>query len=200
MNVGIAFARENGKGMSKNGNQLTNSNLLPMRDSGLQLACSLFGDTFIDHRRNSFHETPKPPLAVLAGALLCALSWAPSASAAVIGIDGVHGFDNAAKLTGGNFDQLRQAIINQGHTLVTLNSFNAASLAGLDGAIFMTPYSQNNHSYSAAERAAIQAFASQRGVFVSDSSLWTDDGAGSDRPISFGDNQRLLENSVNFVA
>jgi hypothetical protein len=36
-------------------------------------------------------------------------------------------------------------------------------------------------------------------VLLTDSSLWSDLGAGSDRPITFGDNQLLLKNIVQFT-
>lgn len=39
-----------------------------------------------------------------------------------------------------------------------------------------------------------------RAVFLSDSSVFSDHGAGSDYPVSFGDNQVLLENMVNYAA
>src|SRR5262249_5603542 len=38
----------------------------------------------------------------------------------------------------------------------------------------------------------------QRSVFVSDGSMWTDVG-GSDRPITFGNNQLLLKNVLSFI-
>jgi hypothetical protein len=51
--------------------------------------------------------------------------------------------------------------------------------------------------YTASEQAAILAF-SQNAVFLSDGSLWQNFQGGSDRPISFGDNRKLLDNVVNF--
>ena len=36
-------------------------------------------------------------------------------------------------------------------------------------------------------------------VLISDTSLWSDDGEGSDRPIGFGDNRLLLQNTISFV-
>ena len=36
-------------------------------------------------------------------------------------------------------------------------------------------------------------------VLLSDTSMWSDPGAGSDRPITFGDNQLLLENIIRFT-
>ncbi|MCH8251859.1 MAG: PEP-CTERM sorting domain-containing protein [Planctomycetes bacterium] len=38
-----------------------------------------------------------------------------------------------------------------------------------------------------------------RAVFLSDTSQWSDEEAGSDRPITFGDNQLLLDNIVGYV-
>ncbi|MCX6877895.1 MAG: hypothetical protein NTW21_29390 [Verrucomicrobia bacterium] len=38
-----------------------------------------------------------------------------------------------------------------------------------------------------------------KAVFLSDASMFSDPGDGSDRPLSFGDNQRLLDNIVAYV-
>jgi hypothetical protein len=118
--------------------------------------------------------------------------------AATFGIDNVHGFDaNATLATGIYFTTFRSVITGLGHTIVPLNSFGAASLTGLDAVILNTPYSQNGHSYSASEIAAVNAFANQRAAFVSDSNTWSTVG---DRPITFGDNQRLLENAISYTS
>jgi hypothetical protein len=116
--------------------------------------------------------------------------------AAVIGVDAVHGFDaNSNPATGPAFSLFRSTITAHGDTIVPLTSFTAASLAGLDEAFFVIPYSQNTHPYSAAEMTAIRAFANVNQVFLSDTDIWNNTG---DRPISFGNNQKLLQNILSF--
>jgi hypothetical protein len=131
----------------------------------------------------------------------------PTASAAIIGVDAVNGFNaDAVMATGNEFDSFRSVITGLGHTLVPLNSFDAAALSGLDAAIFVTPYQaqygQNSRPYAAGEIAAIHAFANQRAVFLSDTGIWMDDirPFGSEKPITFGSNQKLLENVLAFVS
>ena len=117
----------------------------------------------------------------------------------MIGLDAVHGFDSDAVLaSGGAFDELRSEIGVLGHTIVPLNSFDAATLSGLDAVILNIPYTQNSASYSVSDRAAIQAYV-QKAVFVSDDSMFKDPGTGSERPISFGDNRRLLRNTIGYL-
>jgi hypothetical protein len=119
---------------------------------------------------------------------------------AQIGIDAVHGVDATVNLaTGSALSDFRATIISQGNTIVPLTSFDAANLAGLDGVIVLIPYSQNAANYTASQMSALQAFA-HRAVFTSDESMWTNNGAGSDRPITFGDNRQLLMNSVSFIS
>ena len=123
-----------------------------------------------------------------------------SVSAASIGLDAVHGSDADVILaTGSEYDSLRSIITGHGHTIVPLNSFGAANLAGLDAAFLLTPYTQNSANYSLADIEAIHSFANQRAVFVSDSGLWSDADGGSQRPITFGGNEQLLENVLAFV-
>ena len=120
--------------------------------------------------------------------------------AATIGIDNVHGFDSSNYLdTGSNFTSFRSAITSMGHTIVPLTNFGAADFAGLDAVILKMPYSQNSHPYSASDIAAVTAFANQKAVFVSDGSMWKNNGVG-DRPISFGDNLNLLQNVIAYTA
>ena len=135
----------------------------------------------------------------LPGALVLASSAANRpATAAVIGVDAVHGWDASSILgTGAIFDEFRMTITGLGHTIVLLNSFSAGDLAGLDAVVLMTPYSQNRANYTAGEIAAVQSYAG-RASFVSDSSMWSDDDTNSDRPIGFGDNRRLLENIISY--
>ena len=119
---------------------------------------------------------------------------------AQIGIDAVHGFDASVNLaTGSALSDFRATIISQGNTIVPLTSFDAANLAGLDGVILLIPYSQNAANYTPSQMSALQAFA-HRAVFTSDESMWENNGAGSDRPITFGDNRQLLINSVSFIS
>jgi hypothetical protein len=119
--------------------------------------------------------------------------------AAVIGIDSRHGFSASSVLaTGSDFDTFRSVITGMGHSIVPLNSFGAGDLAGLDAVILNTPYS-GGHTYSAADIAAVNSFANRRAVFVSDGSMWKDAGIG-DRPITFGDNRKLLENAVAYTS
>lgn len=121
-----------------------------------------------------------------------------SAHAALIGVDDRHGFDaDAIFATGADYDTFRQTILDAGHTIVPLTSFEAGDLAGLDGLIASVAYDQNTSNYTASEIAAIQAFTGNRAVFISDKSLWSDD---ADTPITFGDNKTLLVNAVDFIA
>jgi hypothetical protein len=99
--------------------------------------------------------------------------------------------------TGSHFDTFRATITGIGHTIVPLTSFNAADFVGLDALILMQPFN-SNPSFSASEIADIQAFA-QNAVFLSDSSLWADSHTPCDRPITFGNNQLLLQNAVNYA-
>ncbi|MDA1017739.1 MAG: S8 family serine peptidase, partial [Planctomycetota bacterium] len=78
---------------------------------------------------------------------------------AVIGIDNRHGFSSLDYLgSGGSFDEFRAEIVNAGHTLVLLNSFNAADLAAVDALILNQSYSQNASAYTTTEMAAIENF------------------------------------------
>ncbi|RMF85058.1 MAG: hypothetical protein D6739_05030 [Nitrospirae bacterium] len=131
--------------------------------------------------------------------VLLALAAATTGEAALIGIDAVHGYDREAVLaTGEAFDTFRAVLTGLGHTLVPLDRFDAAALAGLDAVILATPYRLNHHPYSAEEVEALHAFATHA-AFVGDTTLWQDPDTASDRPITFGDNRRLLENLAAFL-
>jgi hypothetical protein len=133
--------------------------------------------------------------------IVCGLALLQSgaANAAVIGIDAIHGFRGIENLaTGAWFEDFRSTITGLGHTLVPLSSFEQADLAGIDTLIVKINYDQNNAPYLPSEMAAIEGF-TQRGVAVSDSNLWTGDSFGGDTPISFGDNQLLLTNSIDWL-
>jgi hypothetical protein len=89
---------------------------------------------------------------------------------------------------------------------VLLSSFEAADLAPLDAVVLLTPYGAGGlvpppaqSLYSTGQIAAIQAFATGSKFFVGDSSLWMDGDSGSDRPITFADNQLLLDNVIDFI-
>jgi len=125
---------------------------------------------------------------------------APGAGAAIIGIDAVHGFDPDTILaTGEGFETFREVIRERGNTVVGLTRFDADALAPLDGVILNTPYRVNDRPYTAAEESAVRGFA-RTAVFVSDTALWREADGVSDRPITFGDNQHLLENIVDLLA
>jgi hypothetical protein len=152
-------------------------------------------------RRNLIHATDSCNYlrAALAMVLASTLYVVPS-QAAVIGIDNRHGQTPGVVLASGSqFSTFRSVITGMGHTIVPVNSFGAADLAGLDAVILNTPYS-GGHTYSAADIAAVNSFANRRAVFVSDSTFWSNPNAGNDRPITFGDNQKLLENAVAFTS
>ncbi|MGA2061806.1 MAG: PEP-CTERM sorting domain-containing protein, partial [Thermoguttaceae bacterium] len=106
---------------------------------------------------------------------------------------------NAILYSGNKFDTFRSTITGLGDSIVPKSSFIPSDLVGIDGLIVKISYSQDEHPYSPAEMIAIQALA-QRAVFVSDSSLWADADSGSDRPITFGDNSRLLTNCINYIS
>jgi hypothetical protein len=129
---------------------------------------------------------------------LLVLSSATSASAAVIGIDAKHQFSAASSLfSSGTFATFRSTLVAAGHTYVAMNQFNASALSGIDVLICGIGY--NDVPYTGAERLAIQEF-TERAVFTSDKSLFANPTTGNDRPITFGDNQRLLTNIVQFLS
>jgi len=133
------------------------------------------------------------------GVILTVLMASP-AGAAIIGIDAVHGYDPDSILaTGEAFETFREVITERGNTVVNLTRFDTDTLAGVDAVILNTPYQANRRPYTRAEQAAVRGFA-RTAVFVSDTSLWQGGGGISDRSITFGDNQRLLENIVDLLA
>ena len=119
---------------------------------------------------------------------------APPTRAARVGVDDVHGTSPPEYLASGDaYAPLRDELTAAGHVLVPLRTFEAADLAGLDGLFLRHAFSVG---YSSSERAAIQAF-TRRAVFLSDSSTFAD--SRSDRPLTFGDNRRLLRNVLDYV-
>ncbi len=136
-------------------------------------------------------------------AILCILFVSTTASAAVIGLDGLHAFNaNALLSSGSNHSTFRSIIAGMGHTIVPINGFSAAELSGVDAAFIVNAYNQNAHSfYSDDEMTAVRNFAGNNAVFLSDLTIFVDPGLpNTDRSITFGDNLRLLENIISFVA
>lgn len=85
-------------------------------------------------------------------------------SAATIGVDAIHGYDNSSIFaTGSDFDAFRESITDLGHTIVPMTSFEAEDLAGLDALMISIAYSQNGADYSNGEMAAIQGFVNANG-------------------------------------
>lgn len=140
--------------------------------------------------------------AIVPGALCCSLALSiTGAAGAVIGIDNRHGYSADAFLASGSyFDRFREVITDAGHTIVPIDLFTAPNLAGLDGLIVTMGFSQNSGIYGPTEQAAIASFAGDRAVFLSDTNIWADDDTTSDRSIGFGDNERLLRNTVDFIS
>jgi len=138
---------------------------------------------------------------VLASTAFLCCAFAENAHAALLGVDNRHGVNANSYLgSGSRYDQFRAAITDAGHTLVPLTSFTESVLVSLDGLILATAHSQNTSLYTSEEQFDIQSFTNDRAIFLSDRSLWADDDTGSMTPISFGDNHRLLDNSINFLA
>ncbi len=139
-------------------------------------------------------------LALVAG--LAGQNTASAVTAGVtIGIDNVHGpIPQSILGSGTDFETFRSVITGKGHTIELLTSFEAADLAGVDAVFLTNDYTVNAAPYSASEIAAIQALATQRVVLLSDTTLWSDVDAFNDRSIAFGDNQKLLENIIDYIS
>ena len=132
--------------------------------------------------------------------LAACFSCSQPAQSSMIGVDATHGFDNDTMFaTGSDFDDFRAVISGMGHTIVPMYNFEAVDLAGLDAVILGTPYTRNGNDYIASEINAIHNAAGKHAVFVSDYSMWMDDDAGSDKPLSSGDNELLLRNIINYI-
>ena len=133
-------------------------------------------------------------LCVVIGIALLTTALAAPAGAARIGVDDVHGTSAPEFLGSGEiYEPFRAELAAAGHTLVPLHSFGAADLAGLDGLFLRHAFAVG---YTPAEQAAIQAFTTSA-VFLSDSSMFGN--SQSDRPLTFGDNRRLLRNIADYV-
>ena len=139
---------------------------------------------------------PRPSSAwVVLIAALSAAGSAPQAGAARIGVDDVHATSAPEFLGSGEvYEPFRAELAAAGHTLVPLHSFAAADLADLDGLFLRHAFAVG---YTPAEQAAIQAF-TRRAVFLSDSSMFGN--SQSDRPLTFGDNRRLLRNVFDYLS
>src|SRR5438046_1233658 len=154
--------------------------------------------TSTEEGRNAMTTTSASAKVACLACALAVIMVATNAPAAVIGLDAVHGLNAAQNLaTGSDYTVFRSTITAHGDTIVPLSSFNTATLTPLDAAFFLISYANDAHPYSSAEMAAIQAFANVKDVFVSDSSMWASN-AGNDRPITFGDNQKLAQNELSY--
>ena len=140
-------------------------------------------------------------IAICVLALVAGLAVQDRASAITIGLDNVHGALPEVILgSGADFEDFRTAITDKGHTIALLTSFEAGDLAGVDAVFLTNNYDSNAALYTAGEIAAIQAFVNGRAVFLSDTSLWLDAAALGDRPITFGDNKKLLDNIIDYIS
>ena len=95
-----------------------------------------------------------------------------------LGLDGRHGYDADTYLaTGIDNTEMRALLESLGAVLVTLVSFEAADLQGLDALFIAQPYTQNDgDGYTASEIAAIQAFVQQGGSLL----VHAEGGSGGD--------------------
>jgi len=144
---------------------------------------------------------------VLVAIVFC-LNGVRPASAATVGIDNSHiiyGSYNypAETLFSANvFSRFRETITALGHVIVPLTSFSQDDLSSVDIAIlapptadYSSPETHPNLPYSESEMTAIQALASNRAVFLSDSYII------QRSPLfdSTYDNQLLLDNILFFL-
>lgn len=94
----------------------------------------------------------------LVNTAVIAATTAPLAPAAVIGIDARAGSTEGWSFAHSvNHQTMRSLIESQGHSLVFINQWNAATLAGVD-AVLMREASRSGEAYSASEAAAIEAY------------------------------------------
>ena len=118
--------------------------------------------------------------------IIIVLATGTAASAAVIGLD-------ARSAAGENFDfatasvysQMRSVLEAQGHTIVSIDSWNAGTLAGVD-AVLMREANRPLGAYTAAEAAAIDAFNAAGGgvAFFADGGWESNSLAGSNNLIA----------------
>lgn len=94
---------------------------------------------------------------------------APSIShASIIGLDSRDGmYKSTIFATGEQYDSFRATITSLGHTIVSVSSFDAADLAGLDCLMLKQPYSVNSPAgFSDSEISAIHDFVENGGGLV----------------------------------
>ncbi|MHA1939406.1 MAG: hypothetical protein ACW97O_14440, partial [Candidatus Thorarchaeota archaeon] len=162
----------------------------------------------------SLRSTKFSAVLILLTIVLCLIGFRP-ASAVVIGLDAVHYYDsppylyNAYRLwgdeTGGkNFRPFRKLITDDlGYEIVPLREFSAEELAGVDVAVFMistipwidgygNPFFGDGMPYTPDQMVAIQAFASERAVFLSDSTVIAHMSADSD-------NEQLARKTMKYL-
>ncbi|MBZ0172117.1 MAG: hypothetical protein K8E66_07045, partial [Phycisphaerales bacterium] len=83
---------------------------------------------------------------------------APLTSAAVIGLDARAGSTEGFSFAHSSHHQtMRSLIESQGHSLVLIDQWNAATLAGVD-AVLMREASRSGEAYSVSEAGAIEAY------------------------------------------
>ncbi len=120
----------------------------------------------------------RPALASAALSLLLSLSLAAPSHADVIGLDALHisdTFPTATLSNGSDLDEFRSTLIAEGHQLVSLSTFDAASLSGLDAVFLRNAFAVQNE-YTAAERQALRKFVLDGGgmLFISEASSAAD--------------------------
>lgn len=132
-------------------------------------------------------------------------SSASHADAGAIGIDALHLLNPEDNLFDGtDYHDFRQTIVDLGHTIHPLYSFEASDLDGLDAIILRIPIDPMFQDlefpeFTKSEIGAIHSFVNRKAVFLSDNSIWADAGVG-DRPIDFGNNRLLLSNAVDWIS
>ena len=148
--------------------------------NGLQVLCSRLTVRPHGPSRSTHTATPIGAMrSILASrfALLLLLLAAP-ARADVIGLDAVHHSSTSPVLVlanGSHFDTFRATLTAEGHQLVSLSSFDAARLAGLDAVFLVGPNSERT-LYSCREQAALRRFVLSGGgmVYLADGGLFSD--------------------------
>lgn len=141
--------------------------------------------------------------ALIAAALMLAIVAVPQpAQSAVIGLNNVHWDDPTSRMGGGDeFTEMRARLTNAGHSVVSLNSFDAEDFEGLDAIFIQMPHPDTTGpGFTPSEMNAIRSFANQRAVFVSDSTLMKNTAPFNDRGLDVFDNGQFFDNVVEFVS
>lgn len=125
-----------------------------------------------------------------------------SAGAAVIGLNNVHWDHSSAVMgTGADFGDFRARLIELGHSIVVLDSFDAEDFVGLDAIFIQMPNpAATGPGFTPSEMNDIRSFASQRAVFVSDSTFWKNTAPLNDRGLDVFDDRQFLDNVVDYVS